>query len=202
MVFFLKYFFPSLTWRIDSKEKNIYLTFDDGPHPEITPWVLDSLKKFNAHATFFCVGQNVKKYPEIFQRIIESNHSVGNHTMNHLNGWKTTDEIYQADILECKKLITSNLFRPPYGKIRTSQIKKLRNEFKIFMWDVLSKDYDTTLNGEECYKRVASRTENGSIIVFHDSVKAESRLRIALPMVLEYFSKNGFKFCSLNEGAR
>jgi len=193
MIFFLKYFFPSLTWRINTKEKNIYLTFDDGPHPEITPWVLETLKKFDAHATFFCVGQNVKNHPEIFRRIIESNHSVGNHTMNHLNGWKTSDDVYRADILECKKLIPSKLFRPPYGKIKNSQSRKLKNEFNIYMWDVLSKDYDSTLTGEECYQRVIRKTNKGSIIVFHDSVKAEERLKVALPEVLKYFNEKGFK---------
>ncbi len=193
----LQKLFPSLTWRIQTKEKKIFLTFDDGPIPEVTPWVLNTLNEYNALATFFCIGDNARKYPELINLLKKSNHRIGNHTMHHLKGWQTSNKEYYNDIYECRKLITSNLFRPPYGKIKLTQSWHLKKEFRIIMWDVLSKDYDTNLSGEECFENVKKNTRNGSIIVFHDSLKAENRLRIALPATLKYFSDRGYSFAAL-----
>jgi peptidoglycan-N-acetylglucosamine deacetylase len=189
-----KTFFPSAVWNIPTKEKTLYLTFDDGPVPEVTPYVLDLLKQYNAKATFFCVGENLKKHPAVFQRILKEGHAVGNHTYHHLKGWKTANENYFEDIKQCDHLVQSKLFRPPYGKMKPSQFTILNSQFSIIMWDVLSKDYDQSLTGEQCLQRVLGKAKNGSIIVFHDSVKAFDRLQYALPKVLEHFSENGFEF--------
>lgn len=183
-----------MTWHIPSEEKNLYLTFDDGPIPVITPWVLETLHEYNASATFFCVGENAKKHPDIMEKLKDSKHTIGNHTMNHLNGWKTQNEKYYSNINECKKHIQSDLFRPPYGKIKITQMNFLKKEFRIIMWDVLSRDYDTSISGESCFENVKQNASAGSIIVFHDSIKAEERLRIALPATLKYFSELGFSF--------
>jgi peptidoglycan/xylan/chitin deacetylase (PgdA/CDA1 family) len=177
--------------------KNIYLTFDDGPVPEVTPWVLETLSHYNAKATFFCVGSNVLKYPEIFHSVKENGHAVGVHTMTHVNGWKVSDEKYLSEVNECAGITGSKLFRPPYGRITMSQIKKLRNNFSIVMWDVLSRDYDATMSGEKCFMHVKNNASPGSIIVFHDSLKAEERLRKALPETLKFFSGEGFEFKKL-----
>ena len=193
----LQKLFPSLIWRINTEEKTIFLTFDDGPIPEVTPWVLNILKEYNALATFFCIGDNARKYPDLISLLEKSNHTIGNHTMYHLKGWKTSNMKYYNDIYECKKFVNSNLFRPPYGKIKLTQSLHLKKEFRIIMWDVLSKDYDSTLSGEECFENVKKNTRNGSIIVFHDSLKAENRLRIALPATLKYFSERGYSFAAL-----
>jgi len=150
----LSFFYPSLLWHVPVKDKILYLTFDDGPIPEVTPWVLEELKKRNVKATFFCIGDNVRKHPTIFQSIRENGHTTGNHTYHHLNGWDTADKKYSEDIELANKLISSRLFRPPYGKIRISQISSLKKKYRIVMWDVLSKDYDTNLNGEQCYQRL------------------------------------------------
>lgn len=194
----LQSIYRSLIWRIPSERKVIYLTFDDGPIPDVTPYVLEQLKTWNARATFFCIGNNVQKHREVYDAIIHAGHCVGNHTQNHLNGWNTHDRIYYKDILECKELVASKIFRPPYGKIKFSQIKLLRKKFRIVMWDVLSKDYDSALSGEECYQRVVRQTRPGSIIVFHDSEKAKERLYYSLPKTLKYFSEQGYVFESLS----
>jgi peptidoglycan/xylan/chitin deacetylase (PgdA/CDA1 family) len=179
----------------------LYLSFDDGPHPEATPFVLEQLAHFNAKASFFCIGKNVQLYPNIYAALIEANHTVGNHTQNHMNGWKNNTENYIADIQEATKLIDSNLFRPPYGRISFSQIKALRSDpslpQEIIMWDVLSGDFDTTISGDQCAQNVIQHAGPGSIIVFHDSAKAMDRLRIALPQVLTHFSKLGYQFETL-----
>ncbi len=185
--------YPSLIWEIETSEKIIYLTFDDGPIPVVTEWVLGVLREYDALATFFCIGDNVRKHPDVFKKVIDAGHALGNHTMNHLNGWKTDTKQYLQNVRECEKYVSSDLFRPPYGRIKRNQIKLLQDK-KIVMWDVLSKDYDQGLSGEDCFKRVQSQTHNGSIVVFHDSIKSGNRLRIALPKTLEYFSKNGFRF--------
>jgi peptidoglycan/xylan/chitin deacetylase (PgdA/CDA1 family) len=176
-----------------ANEKTIYLTFDDGPTPGITDWVLNTLDEFNAAATFFCVGENARKFPDLLKRI-SSHHSIGNHTMHHLNGWKTGDDEYVNDVKECDREFRSGLFRPPYGKIKRSQVKRLQNDYRIIMWDVLSKDYNQSFRGEDCLRRIIAGSRNGSIIVFHDSIKAESRLRYVLPATLRYFSGRGFRF--------
>jgi peptidoglycan/xylan/chitin deacetylase (PgdA/CDA1 family) len=198
----LKKIYPNRLWNVETKEKVIYLTFDDGPHPVATPFVLDELKKFDAKATFFCIGKNVVDQPAIYKRILEEGHSVGNHTQNHLNGWKTVTLDYLADVKEAASHIKSDLFRPPYGKIKRIQangISKAMNttSAKIVMWDILSGDFDNSLSKEKCLKNVINKTKPGSIIVFHDSQKAFPKLQFTLPPFLEAFTGKGFTFRSL-----
>lgn len=193
----LQWLYPTLTWHKNRKEKYVYLTFDDGPVPVVTPFVLNTLKSFNVQATFFCIGDNVSKHPEIYNAVLASGHAVGNHTFNHLKGWKTPDTEYLSSIKKCASLVSSNLFRPPYGRIRKSQIRKLRLMYpatKIIMWDVLSGDFDTNISGEKCVQNVLKSTTNGSIIVFHDSEKAFPRLEYALPIVLKTLQSQGYRF--------
>lgn len=195
----LKKIYPSsLIWNIDTTEKVLYLSFDDGPHPVATPFVLDTLKKFNAHATFFCIGKNVVEQKEIYQRIVDEGHKAANHTFNHLNGWKTKDKEYMENVMEAAKYIDSNLFRPPYGKISRFKINLLHKAgFKIIMWDVLSGDFDQEETKEQCATNVLLHAKPGSIIVFHDSVKAFERMSHALPLILEKFSMEGYTFKSI-----
>ena len=192
----LKKVYPNRIWSIDTNEKNIYLTFDDGPHPVVTTFVLDELAKYNAKASFFCIGKNVQSFPEIYNRIITEGHRVGNHTQNHLNGWEINNEPYLADVSEASKYIQSDLFRPPYGRIRSAQVKELKN-YKIVMWDVLSGDFDESLSKEKCLQNVIRKTSNGSIVVFHDSEKAFQRLKYVLPLVLDFFRDSGYSFKSI-----
>ncbi len=188
----------SVIWKFPAGEKRIFLTFDDGPIPVVTPWVIDILKKNNAHATFFCVGDNVAKHPEIFKLIIENNHSVGNHTFNHLKGWETDNNEYIDNIEKCNKFFTSKLFRPPYGKIKYSQLNKIKKNYFTVLWTVLSGDFDTKIDGKQCYDNVVRYAKDGSIIVFHDSLKSKERLYYALPKVLEHFSSLGYTFESID----
>lgn len=206
-----------ITWSIPTKEKLIYLSFDDGPTPEITEWTLDILKKYNARATFFCIGKNIENHPEIFQKILAENHPIGNHTYDHLNGWKTSAEKYIENVKKCEEVIGKysaadkketritgipvtdyrlpvTLFRPPYGKILNSQISALKPQYSIIMWDVLSGDFDQKISGEKCFDNVIKNAKNGSIVVFHDSEKASRNLFYALPKVLEYFGEGGYGF--------
>jgi peptidoglycan-N-acetylglucosamine deacetylase len=191
---FLQLFAPSLIWKIKTSEKKIFLTFDDGPVPDVTPWVLETLSKYNIKATFFCVGENVRRHTEIYSAIINAGHSTGNHTMNHLNGWQNTNENYFKNIKECSVYVNSALFRPPYGRIKFSQVSALKKEYRIIMWDVLSRDYDQSLGGKDCSDLVIKNSSPGSIVVFHDSLKAEKRLKEALPVVIEHFLKKGYSF--------
>jgi peptidoglycan/xylan/chitin deacetylase (PgdA/CDA1 family) len=196
----LRALYPSLTWRIKETGKTVYLTFDDGPHESATGFVLDQLKQFNAKATFFCIGKNVKDHPAVYQRIIDEGHSIGNHTYNHVNGWKVSDDIYIDEIQQANEVIKSNLFRPPYGRIKRSQIKKLATcnpQPQIIMWDVLSGDFDTNVTPEACLGYVLYHTKPGSIIVFHDSTKALERLQYALPKMLAHFTKEGYTFSAI-----
>lgn len=196
----LQWIYPTLTWHKNRKDKCIYLSFDDGPIPVVTPFVLNTLKKFNAKATFFCIGDNVSKHPDIYQQILDKEHAVGNHTYNHLNGWKTPDENYLENIEQARQLIHTSLFRPPYGRIKKSQIAQLQTsnpELQIIMWDVLSGDFDTQLSPKTCVKNVIKHTKNGSILVFHDSMKAFPRLEYALPKTLEILQERGFEFLAL-----
>ena len=202
--YLLRIFYPQFVWKIPTKQKNIYLTFDDGPHETATPFVLNELEKYNAKATFFCIGKNVVEHSTIFKQIINKGHSVGNHTFNHLNGWKTDDGIYVENILQADKIIQSNLFRPPYGRIKKSQFKKLTSQisnskFQTIMWSVLSGDFDVHLSPQKCLSNVIRSAESGSIIVFHESDKAFNRMSFALPHVLEYFSNKGYSFKSINQ---
>ncbi len=201
----LKKIYPSYTWHIPTKDKILYLTFDDGPHETATPFVLDELKKHNAFATFFCIGKNVINHPSIYRRITEEGHAIGNHTQNHLNGWKTKDDVYINDIIEASQHVSSRLFRPPYGKIKKFQAKILQQQdnpiqrlFSIIMWDVLSGDFDVNLSPQQCLQNVTQQAESGSLIVFHDSTKAWSRMSYALPRVLDYFAQQGFAFRALS----
>ncbi|HEX8376580.1 MAG TPA: polysaccharide deacetylase family protein [Pedobacter sp.] len=186
--------YPSLTWRMPAEENDIFLTFDDGPHPTITPFVLDALETYNAKATFFCIGKNVEANQPVFHRILNEGHAIGNHTFNHFNGWKTDDKTYFDDVAKAKAIINSKLFRPPYGRISRFQIQQLSKLFNIIMWDVLSGDFDTTLSPEQCLKNVIANTRPGSIIVFHDSEKAFERLKHALPGALKHFSNQGYNY--------
>ncbi|WP_285058976.1 polysaccharide deacetylase family protein [Pedobacter ginsengisoli] len=196
----LKWYYPSLTWHKNRNDKVIYLTFDDGPIPDVTAFALKTLKAFNAKATFFCIGDNINKHPEIFENIKNEGHSIGNHTFNHLKGWSTPDEIYLKNFQKCQELTKTHLFRPPYGRIKKSQITKLLTvhpDMQIVMWDVLSGDFDISLDPQKCFKNVVKHTGNGSIVVFHDSIKAYDRLRYALPRVLQHFTQQGYHFESL-----
>lgn len=189
--------FPGLTWKMSTARQEIFLTFDDGPIPEVTPWVLDTLGAYNAKATFFCVGDNVRKYPDIFDQVVAQGHAVGNHTLNHLSGWSTENISYFNNIRHCARMVHSGLFRPPYGKLRPSQIQFLQRHYQIIMWDVLSADFDKDISPEDCFQNVIQNSGSGSIVVFHDSLKAETNLRYALPLVLDHFSKQGFLFSAL-----
>lgn len=189
--------FNDLIWRIEDTDDSVYLTFDDGPIPETTPWVLKILDEFNAKATFFCVGENVSKYPELYKKIINCGHLVGNHTFNHLDGWKTANYKYIKNVLTANKYIRSKLFRPPYGKISFAQKKVLKKHFSIIMWDVLSKDYDQSISPDECFDNVINNTSPGSIIVLHDSVKSFKNLKPVLPKVLSYIKEKGWQTKSI-----
>lgn len=197
----LKQAYKGCIWDIKTNQNNIYLTFDDGPHPEITPYVLNELRKYNAKATFFCIGKHVVSSPDIYENILNEGHAVGNHTFNHLNGWKTGDEAYENDIIKAKEVIDSTLFRPPYGRITRFQLQLLKGKrlaLKPIMWSVLSGDFDTSLSNETCYLNVVNNTVAGSIVVFHDSEKAFQRLEYTLPRVLKYYSDKGYCFKVLN----
>ena len=194
--------FSNYVWQIPNDEKIVYLTFDDGPTPEITEWVLKQLNLFQAKATFFCIGNNIEKYPSIFNSILADGHAIGNHTFNHVKGWKTDTKTYLNEVENCDEIIQnlsinkleSKLFRPPYGKIKPSQSKLLISKgFQIIMWDVLSEDYDTTVSKEKCLHNVLQNVEPGSIIVFHDSLKAFPNLEYCLPKTLAFLSEKGYK---------
>jgi len=195
----IKKLFPKYIWEMPDSEKKIYLTFDDGPTPEITQWTLAQLRQYNAKATFFCIGDNIEKHPDIFKKVIAEGHSIGNHTFNHLNGWKTKTETYIQNTKQCNdsicNLTTDNckLFRPPYGKIKKSQAKILLEQgYKIIMWDVLSADFDPEITPEKCLENVLSNIRPGSIIIFHDSIKAFKNLEYTLPKTLAYLKENGY----------
>lgn len=196
---FIQDLFPNFTWRVPTQEKVIYLTFDDGPIPKVTPWVLDQLAEYNAKGTFFCVGDNVKKHTEIFNEVIRRGHSVGNHTYNHLNGWTSDNLPYFHNIRHCARLVNSSLFRPPYGRLMPKQAQFLQRHYRIIMWDVLSGDFDLNITKEQCLQNVLNKTKPGSIIVFHDSLKAEAKLQYVLPKVLAHYHQLGYRFEALND---
>jgi len=192
-----KKLFPKLTWRQDSEDNAVYLTFDDGPTPAITEWVLNQLRQYNAKATFFCLGKNVVRYPEIFEELLRSGHSIGNHTFNHLNCWETPKERFLSDIASCEKVFHSKLFRPPYGKLKPGLRSKILKNYQIVMWDVMSYDFDQNLNPKQCADNVMNNISNGSIIVFHDSIKAKDNLKNSLPIVLQALDKAGIQMKAL-----
>ena len=196
---FIQNLFPNYTWRIPSQEKVLYLTFDDGPIPQVTPWVLEQLQAFQAKATFFCVGDNIRKYPDVFDQVVRKGHAVGNHTFNHINGWQTENISYFHNVRHCANMVHSVLFRPPYGRLKPKQAQFLQRHYRIVMWDVLSGDFDPKLSEEQCLANVVNNAEEGSIVVFHDSLKAEDKLRNVLPKVLQHFTDQGYVFGKLNE---
>lgn len=190
--------FPHWKWSGNKDEKTIYLTFDDGPHPEITPWVIKTLADFDAKATFFCVGENAQKYPHIMQLIQENGHKIGNHTFNHMKGWKHSDQKYIHNVIKASEHLPGKLFRPPYGRIRFSQARQLRKlGFEIIMWNLLSCDYDPKLNVNKSLNKLTKHVKNGSIVVFHDSEKAKFNLQFLLPKLLAHLWKCGFKMSTL-----
>jgi peptidoglycan/xylan/chitin deacetylase (PgdA/CDA1 family) len=197
--FFLPWLYPSLTWRMPATEKKLYLTFDDGPVPGPTDFVLETLRRYQIHGTFFCIGDNVRKHPALFRQILTEGHAIGNHTFNHLSGWKTSLEKYVMNTIQCDDVMKQQgyepvaLFRPPYGRITRAQIQAL-HAYKIIMWDVLTMDYQRSLSPETCLRNSIRSLRNGSIIVFHDSVKAEHRMAYALPRLIEYGIENGYTF--------
>ena len=190
----------SLVWSIPTKEKELYLTFDDGPHETATPFVLDQLKEYNAKATFFCLGKNVQLYPKIYERILYEGHAVGNHTFNHLDGWKTENQLYLKDIAAAAAYIDTKLFRPPYGKISPFVSKMLRTNlhYKVIMWHVLSGDFDEKITPQKCMENVLFYSRPGSIIVFHDSAKAWPLMQYALPKMLKHFNDEGYIFKAIS----
>ncbi|GAB2973310.1 polysaccharide deacetylase family protein [Mucilaginibacter puniceus] len=198
----LKMLYPQLTWDMPAGNRCIYLTFDDGPIPIVTPWVLNILQQYHAKATFFCIGDNVNKYPDEFEQVKNAGHAIGNHTYNHLKGWDTDDKTYLQNFLLADEQLNTNLFRPPYGRIKRSQIKLLKQakpDLDIMMWDVLSGDFDINQQPEKCLKNVLKPTTDGSIVVFHDSIKAFGRLQYVLPRAMEYWSNQGYTFESLHQ---
>lgn len=193
----LKQFYSNMIWNKSRRRHRIYVTFDDGPIPIVTPFVLNILRQYNAKATFFCIGDNVRKHPDVFEQVKNAGHSIGNHTFNHLKGWKTDNKTYVENFLKADELLHADLFRPPYGRIKKSQVKLIRTTrpgTKIIMWDVLSGDFDAELKPETCLQHVLRYTRNGSIIVFHDSLKAYDRLEYVLPRAMEEWSKRGYEF--------
>lgn len=186
--------FKSAVWRLDETEKVVYLTFDDGPIPEITPWVLELLEKEDIKATFFCVGENVQKYPEVYNQILKGGHSVGNHTFNHLQGLDSNDHDFFRNIEKAGEFIDSDLFRPPHGWLKYTQYKFLKNKFRIIMWDLISCDYDRRIKPEKVLKNVTDFVRPGSIITFHDSVKAKNNLMKALPLSIKWMKEQGYRF--------
>lgn len=199
----MKVAYPGLVWSRCSPEKNIYLTFDDGPVPRVTEFVLDVLEEFAAKATFFCVGENIRRHPSLFEKILARGHHVGNHTYNHLNGWKTDLSHYLDNIKRCQDIINQYtsveqpLFRPPYGKIKRAHIQALKDFYTIIMWDVLSGDFDKRLNPQQCLANTVKATRGSSIVIFHDSLKAERNMKYALPLYLKAMKDKGFTFQTL-----
>jgi len=195
---FIQDLFPNFTWRIPGNEKVLYLTFDDGPIAEVTPWVLQQLEAYNAQATFFCVGENIDRHPEVFNQVVDAGHAVGNHTKHHLNGWASDNLDYFHDIRHCARAVKTSLFRPPFGRMKPKQAQFLQRHYRIVMWDVLSGDFDPNITQEQCLNNVIANAKPGSIVVFHDSLKAQDKLTYVLPKVLEHYSRLGYSFRALS----
>ena len=202
----LKYLYPDALWHGDRDSKKIYLTFDDGPVPGITDYILDVLSDLDVKATFFCVGENIKKTPGVFKRIIEEGHGIGNHTFNHLNGWAVNEEEYLKNIQLCDEVINFyrgkdhiRLFRPPYGKIRRKILKKIRHDYKVIMWDVLSYDFSPDVTAERSLTRSLRYTRNGSIIIFHDSLKTFEKLKLIISQYILHFKNKNYEFCNIED---
>lgn len=189
--------FPTMEWRYQTVDKVLYLTFDDGPTPESTPTILEILQRYGAKATFFCVGDNIRKFPQLVDTIIDEGHKIGSHTYNHLSGWTTTNRTYYSNIHKAADLVDSRLFRPPYGRITPNQSKQISKDYRIVMWDVLSGDFDKNITADQCYHNVINNSKPGSVVVFHDSKKTTSLVSKVLPRVLEFFDANGYQFDSI-----
>jgi len=189
---FIQKIYDSCTWRIDSHE-NAYLTFDDGPDPEATPWVLATLKSFGAKATFFCIGEKARDYPEIMKQILSDGHALGNHSYSHSSGWTTKTDNYLTDVAKCKELVDSKLFRPPYGRLKPSQLKALKSDYEIVMWDVMCGDFEARLTSDKCLTNITENAKAGSIILLHDTAASLDKLKFVLPRVLEHFGEIGLK---------
>lgn len=196
---FIQKLFPNYTWRIPTEGKSVFFTFDDGPIPEVTPWVLEQLAVYNAKATFFCVGDNIQKYPELFTQVKAQGHTLGNHSFNHLDGWTTDNIPYFHNIRHGARMTNSGLFRPPYGKLKPKQAQFLQRHYRIVMWDVLSGDFDPNISNEQCLQNVLRNVSPGSIVVFHDSLKAKDKLEYVLPKALKHLSEQGYSFESLHD---
>jgi peptidoglycan/xylan/chitin deacetylase (PgdA/CDA1 family) len=193
--FWIRAIYPDgLTWRVPTNKQEVFLTFDDGPVPEVTPLVLEILKKYNVKATFFCVGENVQKYPEVYDLLQREGHAVGNHTFHHVKAWKTGFHDYLSEVEQCNELMHSRLFRPPHGQINRKLARQLGKYYRIIMWSVLTGDYNKNRTGHQCLLNAIKYTEPGSIIVFHDSIKALDRMEYALPLYIEYCTKEGYSF--------
>lgn len=190
----IQHLFANFVWTQEREDKTIHLTFDDGPIPEVTPWVLEQLEEYDAKGTFFCVGDNVLKHPDIYEMVKSAGHTVGNHTFNHLNGWASDNSTYLHNVRRCSHVVDSDLFRPPYGRLKPKQANVLHKHYQIVMWDVLSGDFDPAISKEQCWKNVKHNTVDGSIIVFHDSIKSFAKLKYVLPKVLEYYAERGYSF--------
>lgn len=193
----LRWLYPRRIWQMPTEEKKIYLTFDDGPHPDITPFVLDTLEAYQAKASFFCIGQNVDRYPDTFRLVRDRGHGVGHHTQHHVNGWSTSSAAYLQEVVDAQERVGTNWFRPPYGRLRSAQARAIWDRFpdmRIAMWTVLSGDFDGSVSGEYCARQVQRKAGPGSIIVMHDSEKAWNRLRGCLPLILEHFNEEGYSF--------
>jgi peptidoglycan/xylan/chitin deacetylase (PgdA/CDA1 family) len=198
--FWIRAIYPKcLVWRVPTDQKEVFLTFDDGPVPEVTPLVLRILKKYNIKATFFCVGENVQKYPEVFDLVLKEGHAIGNHTFHHVKAWKTDYNTYISEVEQCNQLVKSKFFRPPHGQINRKIAVNLRNDYHIIMWSALTGDYDKKLSREKCLENAVNNTRPGSIIVFHDSLKARERMEYVLPLYIEYCVRNGYSFKKLND---
>lgn len=195
----LRWLYPSAIWRMDPSEKAVYLTFDDGPIPESTPWLIETLEKYNVKATFFMVGDNVRKYPELFELIKSKGHRLGNHTFNHIGGLRHPYKEYLENVVEADKLIQSNLFRPPHGWMTEGQYLTLRKKYTIIMWDLVTRDYSKLLTADDVYNNIKKYTRNGSIITFHDSLKSIDKLKTALPQSIEWLKEQGYEFKVFDE---
>jgi peptidoglycan/xylan/chitin deacetylase (PgdA/CDA1 family) len=187
-------FFPGTVWRVRPEEKCVYLTFDDGPVPELTPWVLDVLDSYHIKATFFCVGDNVRKHPDIYRMVLERGHRVGNHTFNHIQGVSNRSKDYLKNVAKAAEWIESDLFRPPHGHMRMPQLLQLKKAYRLIMWDVVTRDYSPHMTSQGVINVIKKYTRNGSIIVFHDSLKAKGRIEEALPQSIEWLIAQGYQF--------